>query len=327
MKSSVIVDDVLSSVTDCMLGMARSRRLLVGVSGGRDSVVLLDALLRNGFKNLVIVHINHRLRGKASGGDAAFVRNLARRHSLPIVVGKADTKAYAAARGVSLELAARELRMTVFAAAAKQHRSKHLVLGHHAEDQAETCLFNYLRGSGAAGLAGMQQCSTFQAGAIALSIYRPLLRVRRRAIDNYVTESGLKYREDETNSQHTFTRNRIRHQLMPLLVKIMGDHCVDAILRNADILRAENECLAEIAAAAIPVTEVLSVKALRLMPLALQRRVVVDWLARVGPGNCGFAEIENVLSLIPPGAKVAKINLPQSYYCRRRAGELFVELK
>jgi len=287
-------------------------------------VVLLHTLLRAGFSKLVVVHINHCLRGRASGGDAAFVRRLAARLTLPVVVGKTDTRGYATARGVSLELAARELRMAVYARAAKLHRTSHVVLGHHADDQVETCLFNYLRGSGTGGLTGMKSVSEFDAGAASLTIHRPMLAIRRNAIDHYAAGESIIFRDDETNAQDAFTRNRFRHQVIPLLQEIMGDACVDAILRNAEILRAEHEYLNSIIDSQ-PLDRALAVRTLRAMPLALQRRTVTAWLTQFGPPECGFAEVELVLRLVPKDAGVAKINLPCDYHCRRRAGEIFLE--
>ncbi len=324
MKAGAAVELLHQQVARGMAGLPVTRKLLVGVSGGRDSVVLLHALLWAGFSKLVVVHINHCLRGRASGGDAAFVRRLAARLKVPVVVGRTDTRGYAAARGVSLELAARELRMAVYARAAKLHRTSHVVLGHHADDQAETCLFNYLRGSGTGGLTGMKSVSQFDAGAASLTIHRPMLAVRRDSIDQYVAGEGIAYRDDETNAQSAFTRNRFRHQVIPLLQEIMGDACVDAILRNAEILRAEHEYLNSLIDSQ-PLDRNLAVQTLRAMPLALQRRTVTAWLTQFGPPECGFAEVELVLRLVPKDAGVAKINLPCDYHCRRRAGEIFLE--
>jgi len=307
-----------------MAGYPASRKCLIAVSGGRDSVALLDILLRSRRKNLVVVHVNHQLRGRASGGDAAFVRKLAAKHGLPVMVAKADTRGYADARGVSLELAARELRMVAFSAASKRFRTTHLVTAHHAEDQAETCLFNYLRGTGAAGLAGMQQVSSYQAGDRELTIHRPMLAIRRREIDAYVQSAGLAFREDASNASLEFTRNRIRHEMMPLVREIMGDRAIDAIVRNAEILRGEHGVMADLADAHA-LDEVFSVDLVRPLPLALQRRMVHAWLAEFGPGECGFAEVEQVLSLVPEGAAVAKINLPGGFHCRRTAGRIFLQ--
>lgn len=324
MPPGSIVDSLVQRVAIGMDPLPRSAKLLVAVSGGRDSVVLLDLLLKSGRKKLVVVHVNHHLRGRASGGDAAFVRRLAAKHGLPILIGNAKTAPYAKARGVSIELAARELRMAVFSQAAKLHRTTHLATAHHAEDQAETCLFNYLRGSGAAGLAGMQRTSTFDTGERQLTIHRPMLGIRRQEIDTYIKEAGLHFREDESNATGLFTRNRIRHEVMPLVKEIMGDRAIDAILRNAEILRGEHALLSDLAAAH-SLEERFSVDLLRDVPLALQRRLVHAWLAQFGPGACGFAEVEQVLALIPDGASVAKINLPEGFHCRRTAGRIFLQ--
>jgi len=324
MSERTDADSLIAAVARGMQGLPLSRKCLIGVSGGRDSVALLDILIRSGRKNLVVVHVNHQLRGRASGGDAAFVRRLAAKHGLPILVAKADTQLYADARGVSLELAARELRIATFGAASKRYRTKHLVTAHHAEDQAETCLFNYVRGTGAAGLAGMQQVSQFQVADQEITIHRPMLTVRRHEIDGYVQSARLRFREDSSNGSPDFTRNRIRHEVMPLLREIMGDRVTDAILRNAEIMRGEHAVLGDLVATHA-LDEVLSVNTLRSLPLAIRRRMVHAWLARFGPGVSGFTEVEQVLLLVPASSEVAKVNLPGGFHCRRTAGRIFLQ--
>lgn len=325
MKARTAIERVLDATQEGMLDCPKSRRLVVAVSGGRDSVVLLDALVRLGFRKLAVLHVNHSLRGRASGGDAMFVRRLAGRLGLPIVVAKVETRTYAASKKVSLELAARELRHAAYSAAAGEFKTPHLVLGHHAEDQIETCLFNYLRGSGPGGLTGMQQLSTFAAGPKNLMLHRPMLTVRRHEIDAYVLEAGLKFREDASNALGDFTRNRIRNELVPLIADIMGASFGNAVLRNAEILRVEHAYLSELAASYDREDEMLDVRFLRSLPLALQRRFIGKWLARIGPPECGFAETAQVLRLLPEGAPTAKVNLPAGAHCRRRAGKIFLE--
>ncbi len=299
-------------------------RLILGVSGGRDSMALLHALSASGRKNLVVAHLDHRLRGRASTADATFVKKQAARLGLPLFTGRADTRAYAAARGVSLELAARELRHVFFAAAARTHRTNHIVLAHHADDQIETILHNFLRGTGPTGLTGMRPESPLQVDRRTLILHRPLLAIRRSEINAYISSHQIPYREDASNTDPTHTRNRLRHDLLPLIEKTFGPSFAEAALRNADILRAEDDHLAA-DADAFPINPELPAPALRALPLALRRRVIRRWLTHHAIPEVGLTEVDRVLTLLDPTSP-AKINLPADHHARRRAGRLFIEV-
>ncbi len=127
-------------------GVPRNRRVLVGVSGGIDSTALLHALVKAGYGKLTVAHLDHGLRGKEGAGDARFVRGLARKWGLAVIVERMDVGALAREEKVSVEMAARRARYGFFARAAKEARCRTIVLAHHADDQAETFLFNLLRG-------------------------------------------------------------------------------------------------------------------------------------------------------------------------------------
>ncbi len=291
------------------------RHYLVAVSGGRDSVALLHALHAAGHRKLTVVHLDHRLRGRASTADARFVARLAAKLGLPVLLGRADAAAYARERGLSLEHAARELRHVFFEACARRTRCRTVLLAHHADDQVETCLHNFLRGTGTAGLAGMR----LRTALGRLFLERPLLGVRRAAIDAYVAAHRLRFREDATNAARDATRNRLRHDVLPALERAVGPAFAAAILRHADLAAAEHawmESLVPAPAARLRVSE------LRALPLAVRRRLVRRWLAERGVPEPGFAETERVLTLLDGPAKV---NLPGDRHARRRAGEIFVE--
>ncbi len=300
-----------------------SSRLILAISGGLDSLTLLHALVASGRKNLIVAHLDHRLRGRASTADATFVKKQATRLGLPLFTGRADTRAYAAARGVSLELAARELRHTFFAAAARAHRCNDIVLAHHADDQIETILHNFLRGTGPTGLTGMKAETRLQVDHRTLTLHRPLLAIRRSEIDAYVRDQKIPFREDASNRDPAHTRNRLRHELLPLIERTYGPSFAEAALRNADILRAEDAHLTA-QAATFPLSPELPVRDLRAAPVAIQRRVIRAWLKRHAIPTPGLAEIDRVLTLLAPNGP-AKINLPANHHARRRQGTLFVE--
>ena len=301
-----------------MAGVSKRKKLLVGVSGGRDSMVLLNALLVAGFKNLVVCHLNHTLRGRSSDEDARLVVSEARRLNLPVEHAKARTAEFATSQKKSLELAARELRMAFFEECSARAKTKSLVLAHHADDQVETCLFNFLRGTGTAGLGGMRPVS--QLGK--LSVHRPLLGVTRPQIDAFRKQQKVRFREDATNAGLEHTRNKLRHRILPLLAEVMSESYRAAILRAAEILRGEEELIVSLMP---PNQPELDCKDLRAMHPALRSRVILRWLRECGVPEVGHAETRRVLSLLDTVNGPAKVSLPGNHHARRRSGVLFLE--
>ena len=302
-------------------GVPRNRRLLVGVSGGLDSTALVHALARQGFRKLTLVHLDHGLRAAAGAADAAFVEAMARRLTLPVVVARADVAALARERRLSIETAAREARYAFFAGVARRTRCRTLVLAHHADDQAETFLFNLLRG-GASGLGGMRPRTVREIDGVKLEILRPWLGVWRAEIEAYAAQEKLRYREDASNASLLHTRNRLRSRVLPMLAREFGRDVRQSLWRAAEVLGAQQEWLEQSVALD---GEELSVAALRALPEALQRHAVHQWLRRLGMPQVSFALVERVRALVPAGAPVAKVNLPGGRFARRRAGRVFVE--
>ena len=305
-------------------GLSRSARYLVGVSGGRDSVALLHALGEAGFKRLILCHLNHGLRGRAAAADARFVAALAKRLGLECEAERVDVAGLAKEAGHSIETAARQARYAFFARVARRRRCRALFLAHHADDQVETLLFNLFRGTGRAGLGGMSPDSERTVDGIRLRLLRPLLGVWREEIDAYIAAHAVQFREDESNRALDFTRNRVRHELLPVLERVFGRDVRGAVWRAAAILRAEEEWLAALAEEAHGAE--LAVPALRQMPLAQQRRRIQAWLKKSGVPEVGFEQVETVRSLLLSGQNApAKVNLPGNWHARRRAGKLFLE--
>lgn len=295
------------------------RKYLVAVSGGRDSVVLLELLVRLGYRKLVVCHVNHGLRGRVSGGDAAWVRRLAGRRGLECEVGKVDLRS---AQG-SVEAAAREARYGFFAEVSRRQRCRRVFLAHHADDQVETVLMNLCRGSGGSGMAGMREESLRGR----LELLRPLLQVWGDELASYAEEVGVGWREDASNAGLEFTRNRVRHRLVPALREVFGRDVRAAVLRGAEIVGEEDRFLGEVAGQLLEASvrgEDLDVKATRAMAIALQRRVVAGWLRGLGVTNVGLGLVERVRGLCLEGETVARVNLPGGGWVRRRAGRLFL---
>lgn len=299
------------------------RKLIVAVSGGADSVALLHLLLEAGYRNLIVAHFNHRLRGKASDGDAAFVEKLAAKLDLPCEIAEGDVRKLASSRKCSLETAAREARYSFLATVAKKHRIRMVVLAHHADDQVETCLFNFLRGSGIAGLSGMKPRSTRTIGGIGMELLRPLLPIPKGELLGYLKERKIRFREDATNAVADASRNKLRLKVLPLIEELLGPSFKGSIVRNASLLADEEDLLSSLTLP-IALQEKLRVKLLRELHPALRRRVLHAWLKNRGIDEPGFAEVERVASLLDSEGP-AKINLPGNRHARRRAGVLFIE--
>ena len=303
-------------------------RYLIGVSGGRDSVALLHSLIKRGYRKLVVCHLNHKLRGRASDGDARFVEkvvakcNTAKAH-VDFEIGSVDVCALAEKKKMSIEAAAREARYQFFAQIAKRRRCHAIFLGHHADDLVETFLINLFRGSGVTGLGAIREVSTRRVEDVDLTIVRPFLGVWRNEIDDYVRKHRLKFREDASNTNLASLRNRIRRRVIPYLEKNLGRNIRQTIWRSATIAAEEEDWIEDQLPDATDLD--LSVAKLGDLPIALQRREILKWLRTRKITNVGFDVVESVRSLLNHDAPVAKVNLPQDRHVRRRAGKIFIE--
>jgi tRNA(Ile)-lysidine synthase len=304
---------------------SRRKRWLVGVSGGADSVALLQMLVTAGFRHLVVCHLDHGLRGRASTEDSKFVRRLAEKLGLPCEIGRADVTAQMAQRGESMETAARNVRHDFFADCARKHRCRRVLLAHHADDQAETVLWNLLRGSH--GLKGMRQEQHLQTEAgVALELIRPLLHVRRSELVAWLMSHGYRWREDASNALPVAVRNRLRNEALPLLAEISQRDAAQALARGA----ADTADLAELEAWALEQARVLDpqgrlhLPALRSLPVVLQRIALRRFLLDHGVQSLDRALIERGLSLLDV-KNPASVNLPGGGKLRRQAGRLWID--
>jgi len=189
----------------------RNEKLLVAVSGGLDSVVLLHLLYKMEM-DCVVAHCNFRLRGKDSDADEVFVGKLADEYGFPFCTTAFDTTVYAKEKAISIEMAARDLRYEWFESIRQANQCRYTLTAHHADDVIETILINLTRGTGIHGLTGIN--------AKKETLVRPLLPFSREELKSYALENQLKFREDYTNAQTDFVRNKIRHQIIPVLEEI-----------------------------------------------------------------------------------------------------------
>ena len=273
-------------------------RLVVGVSGGVDSVVLVDILHQLSGPlglSLHVAHLDHGLRPD-SAEDASFVAALSRKLDLPVTVEALDVAALARERGLSLEHAGREGRRDLWRRVQQRTQARWIVLGHHADDQAETVLLRLLRGTGITGLGAMRPLSG--------SILRPLLAVRRTDIQQYASERGLCVREDPSNRDVAFARNRVRHELLPQLKARHNPAVVAALNRAAHLAQTDDDYLEgvsrQVAASLLrrrsEACLTLDAVVLRGYHMAVQRRVLrqyIQELAQHLPG--GFSAVELLL--------------------------------
>jgi tRNA(Ile)-lysidine synthase len=203
--------------------------VLLAVSGGSDSVALLRAmaaLKTGGLGRLCVAHFNHKLR-EDSDRDEQFVAALCRQLNVPCETGHAEPARLSAAPSSGIEETARNARYAFFRAAAGRLGARFVVTAHTADDQAETILYRILRGTGIAGLAGMARSRRFGPA----TLLRPLLTVRRSELVEYLRDIGQGFCSDPSNADRRFTRNRIRHELLPLLARQYNSGVADALLR------------------------------------------------------------------------------------------------
>ena len=194
--------------------------VLLAVSGGIDSIVMADLFLNSSVRfDLAVAHCNFHLRGSESDGDESFVRGWAESHGLPFMKADFDTDEYSKTNGVSIEMAARELRYGWFASLCEKEGFKAVAVAHNANDNAETLFLNLLRGTGLKGIRGMKDSSFIQ-GSDNVRLIRPLLGFSRKDIHEYALGRGLQWREDSTNSDSAYKRNLLRNEVFPLLERI-----------------------------------------------------------------------------------------------------------
>ena len=195
------------------------RKVLLAVSGGADSVALLNVVYKLYKEDaivaeIVVGHINHQLRGKAAVSDEEFVKVLGRQFGLEVITRSVNVGEYAKQNKMSIETAGRQVRRKVLGDIAKKKGCDLIATGHHADDNAETMIHRLQRGTGFRGLCGIWPKRKFQDGTV---FVRPLLCVGRSEIIEYCSTAGFKWRDDETNDKLVFRRNRIRHKLLPKL--------------------------------------------------------------------------------------------------------------
>jgi tRNA(Ile)-lysidine synthase len=249
--------------------------VVVAVSGGRDSMVLLSALdrcrMRLGWR-LVVAHFHHQLRGVEADADQALVAVTAARFGVPFVAGTADVEAMRDS-GESWETAARRLRHAFLARVARDQGCSRVALGHHAGDQAELFLLRLLRGAGAAGLGGMREASPSPSDP-GISLVRPMLHCLGVEVEDLAREWAVEFRWDATNRDTVHLRNRVRHELLPLLEARFQPGLEQVLLREQTLLRDQVDFMEAVARDWLASTRHESAHEFDHLAVALQREVL-----------------------------------------------------
>lgn len=286
-------------------------------------MALLHLLHRRGFRDVVVCHLDHGLRGRASAGDARFVEKLAESLGYRCESGKAEVRAIMKASGASMETAAREARHGFFGECSRKHRCDRLLLAHHADDQAETILWNLLRGS--RGLTGMKGSQVLMLAGRPVECVRPLLGTRREELLEWLAAERLTWREDASNAEPVAARNRLRNEALPLLSEIARRDVVESLRRadegSAELREIERWAVAQ--AAAVDPQGRLHLPRLRELPEAVQAACIYDFLRSSGVTDLSRELVTRCLGLIDPTAGPA-VNLPGGRVLRRRGGRLVV---
>lgn len=296
--------------------LPKGSSVLCAVSGGADSVCLLHWLSRQKDLTLRAAHFNHLLREAEAHRDEQFVRDLCGEWSIPLTIGRGDVRSFARQEKRSIEEAARTLRYTFLFRTAEAEGCDLVVTAHNAGDNAETLLLHLLRGSGLHGLSGISPKGN--------RLARPFLTTSRAEIEAYLEQHHLPHVEDSSNAGDTYTRNRVRHQLIPLLEE-MNPGFVRRLTSTIPRLRADDEYLNTLAWQLFRSAKrrgedlVIPARAMADAPAPVASRAVRLLLAEAAEGDwdCSAPHIEAVLSLCRSQAPSAQVSLPRQLTARR----------
>ncbi|WP_124726325.1 tRNA lysidine(34) synthetase TilS [Staphylospora marina] len=309
--------------------VGKGDRVLCAVSGGPDSTALLQVmweLREEGGFSVGAVHVNHRLRGEESEEDARFVKRFCLERKIPVIVLQADVAGELKARGGNRQDVARKWRYRLFREAAKRWNANVLALAHHADDQAETVLMRMLRGAGPGGLTGMEKVRRWKG----IRLIRPLLGCSKEELEAFCRERNIRPRLDSSNESLVYTRNYVRHKIMPVLESV-NPRVKRALNQLADILREEERVWKDLTEDAVrkvclrrerDVWE-LDVSSFLHLPVALQRRMVkliLSYLSDAENPDWTLDAVERARNLALGDNPSARADLPGGILACREYG-------
>ena len=293
-------------------------RVLCAVSGGLDSMCLLDFMVRQEEFSVIAAHFNHRLRGENADRDERFVRDVCAARGIPFVSGDGDTRALAEREGLTVEEAARRLRYAFLEQMARSYRCGAILTAHHADDNAETMLLNLVRGTGSAGLAGIPPARG--------NVCRPFLQITRAELQEYAAAHDIPHVEDETNTDpDAAARNLLRQSVIPVL-RQLNPRFAENMARTASILQAENEALEALAkdladqAGELPEGVTIPCMLLTEAPEAVAERTVLRLMAQAAGHRKDLtaAHVTAVLDLARGNRTDLEVSLPYGLTARRK---------
>lgn len=300
--------------------------VVVAVSGGVDSMVLLDLLLKERGLTLIVGHFNHGLRGQESDADETFVAERALTCGVPFHTGRGDTAGEAKRRGVGIQEAARDLRYDFLIRLRETTGAGRIATGHHADDNAETILLHLFRGAGVQGMSGIPVARD--------GIIRPLLFAERQEIEEYARNEHIPFRTDSSNAKDGYTRNTVRHHVIPLLKELVSPAVVGNINRSGNNFRTLAAYLKEETQRVLEACTIdrngegvhLSVSELMARPLLLRQLTILAALEGVSGAPPGSDRVAAVLGLLEkePGTTVTVTGGTEAI---RNRDELFIRLR
>lgn len=324
----MLIEKVKKTITSYQL-VNDGEHILLALSGGVDSTALLWILLklRDELKfGLTLAHLNHQIRGEDADKDEQFVRDLAKETSLKLKVGRYNVPKLARKEGLSMEEAARKARYQFLFQSAEGLKANRIALAHNRDDCAETFLINLLRGSGCRGLSAMKPVQG--------KLIRPLIECPREEIEEFLQQEGQSYRLDLSNLDIKYTRNKVRHSLIPYLEKHFNPNIKEILAQEMDILREEDDyfraktsqifyelCYSDINGVHIKVNPFVS------LPLAIKRRLIRLAIekAKGDIKRITWAHISSILQLFSIEKEEKRVMLPQGLRGRRLGKEVVIE--
>jgi len=294
--------------------LQESGLVLICVSGGADSMCLLEVMRHMSYEmgfDIAAAHYNHELRGEESDRDETFVMEICEEHGIPFYSGRGDVAVFAKKRGLSIEEAARDMRYEFFYDTAELAGADRIATAHTMDDNAETIIINLARGAGANGMSGIPPVRD--------NVIRPLLRVARDEVMAFIEERGISYVDDSTNRLDIYTRNKVRHSIIPL-IKELNPRFNEAASTAAELFRADEEFIADIADLFIRdccIGLTADAADLAVLPFSVSSRVIRKLYGagltggnRLSGGNLSFNHVKDVLSLCVSDNPSASLSLP-----------------
>jgi tRNA(Ile)-lysidine synthase len=326
----LMLENIESILTD-KCGLRRDRPVIVGVSGGPDSLCLMSVLRKAGYR-LIVAHFNHKLRPDADA-DANIVEQTAARLNLASIIQSGDVRAFADSEKLSVEDSARTLRYRFLMEQARHFHAQAVAVGHTADDQVETVLMHFIRGAGLTGLKGMNYRTIIRTFDPEIPIVRPLLDMWREETVVYCAANGFRPRHDPSNASLDFFRNRLRHLLIPTL-ESYNPRFREVLWRTSRSLAADHEILADLLdgvwkeCVAQEQLDFIAfdLAALNKQSVGLQRNLIRHALEQLRPGSAdtSYLTLERAANFIGESHERSRLNLPNDLHMLREGMLMYV---